>query len=187
MPSNSNTLAHTAWTVLDEREIFARQPYLSVVQQRVRTSRGQTIDDFYQVHLRSFALVVPVLETGQVQVIRQYKHGAGVVGLSFAAGFLDPDEPPLDCAMREMREEMGLGSDDVVSLGSYVDNGNQRGCWGHYFLARGCRMVAEPDPGDLEEFEYLTLTVDQVDQALKDGLFSVIHHVAAWGMARPLL
>ncbi len=187
MPLYPNEETHRAWAVLEEHEIFARKPYVTVVQQSVRTGHGRIIDDFYQVKLRSFALVVPILDCGHVQVIRQYKHGPGRVGLGFAAGFLEADEEPRDCAMREMREEMGLGSDDVVALGSYVDNGNQRGCQGHYFLARNCRVVAEPDPGDLEEFEYLNLTVQQVDQALRDGLFSVIHHVAAWGLARPFL
>ena len=187
MPSIPKHAAHTPWSVLQETEVFSRPPYVSVVQQAVRTGRGQRIDDFYQVRLRSFALVVPVLETGQVQVIRQYKHGPGKVGLGFAAGFLDPDEAPLACAKREMLEEMGLHAAEITPLGTYVDNGNQRGSTGHYFLARGCTHVAAPAPGDLEDFEYLSLSVKDVDNALRDGQFAVIHHVAAWGLARQRL
>ncbi len=176
--------AHIPWTVQSEREIFARPPFFHVVEQTIVTGRGEVIEDFYQVRLRSFGLVVPILENGNVLLIQQYKHGPGSVCVGFPAGFLDPEEAPDQGAAREMREETGLVARALTPLGRFVDNGNQRGCEGHYFLGTGCHAVAAPDSGDLEDFEYLEMTPDDVDGAVWEGRFAVIHHAAAWGLAR---
>ncbi|MGR3501495.1 NUDIX hydrolase [Pseudaestuariivita sp.] len=174
------------WETLDEEEVFAARPFLRVVRQRVRLPDGAEIDDFYQVKLRSFGMVIPVQEDGRVRMLEQYKHGPGRAGLSFPAGFIDPGEAPDVGAARELMEETGLAPDRLIKLGCYVDNGNQRGCEGHYFLGLGCREVAAPDDGDLEEMRQVVLTVAEVDAALKAGQFNVSHDVAGWGQARVL-
>ena len=175
---------HTPWTVNSEVEVFVRAPFLKVIQQDVTTGTGQRVDDFYKVILRNFSLVVPVLENGKILLIRQYKHGPGRTTLGFPAGFLEPGEAPETGAARELMEETGLIADEMIALGSFVDNGNQRGALGHYFIARRCTLSHAPDPGDLEEFEYLEMTPEQIDKALLAGEFGIIHHAAAWGLAR---
>ena len=175
--------ANVAWRVHSERTVLSRAPYVTVVEQTVETGSGQIIDDFYQVRLRSFSLVVPMLEDGRVLVIRQYKHGPGTVGLSFPAGYIEDGEDPAEAAQRELLEETGLATDDLRALGQFVDNGNQKGCVGHYYLGRACHQVQDPNPGDLEDFEYLTLAPSEIDAAIIAGQFNIIHHVAAWGLA----
>ena len=182
--SDHKPITHAPWIVRRDSEIFARPPFLRVSQQTVEIADGTLIEDYYQVDLRSFALCVPILETGKVQVIRQYKHGPRKVCLGFPAGFLDQGEDPAACAERELLEETGLAPARLTGLGQFVDNGNQRGSTGHYFVGTGCRPVAAPDSGDLEEFEYLDLSLEQVDAAIQQGEFAVIHHIAAWGLAR---
>lgn len=175
------------WKTLKTEYIFERAPFLKVSRQVVELPDGKIVDDFYQVHLRTFATIVPVLEDGRVQVLRHYKHGPGRVVLGLPAGFVDPGEAPLDGARRELLEETGLVSEDWQFLGTYVDNGNQRGCQGHYYLARGCRRVQAPDAGDLEEMELVTLTQDELDAALKANEFGVVHQAANWAFARMYL
>lgn len=172
------------WKTLSKDIIFERPPFFQISQQKIELPDGKVIDDFYQVHLRTFASIVPVLEDGRVLVLKHYKHGPGRVCLGVPAGFVDPGEEPLEGAKRELLEETGYASDDWVKLGTYVDNGNQRGCTGNYFLARGCKKVAEADSGDLEEMEAMFMTPDELDQALKDNAFGVVHQAANWAFAR---
>lgn len=172
------------WKTLSKEVIFEVKPYFSISKQAVELPGGKIVDDFYQVHLRTFASVVPVQEDGLIRVLRHYKHGPGRVVLGLPAGFVDPGEAPLDGAKRELLEETGLVSEDWTSLGTYVDNGNQRGCQGHYFLARACHEVQVPNDGDLEEMEQLSMTPEALDQALKDNAFGVVHQAANWAFAR---
>ncbi len=172
------------WRTLSETTVFEASPYLRVVRQRVALPDGREIDDFYQVVLREFALVVPVTDDGGILVVRQYKHGPGRVSVTFPAGFVEPGEPAIDAAARELREETGYGVDTITHLGSFTDNGNQRGCHGNYFVATGCRPVTQAASGDLEEMSIEVLRPSELDALMCDGGFAVTHMVAAWGLAR---
>ena len=173
-----------SWKTLEQKTIFSAAPYVEVSQSKIDIGGGRVIDDFYQVHLRPFSAVVPVLENGNLLLISQYKHGVGRVSLTFPAGFVDEGELPEAACRRELLEETGLQSDDWQHLGEFVDNGNQRGCVGNFYVARNCRKVAEPDSGDLEDMQFLEMSVDAVDQAYHDGQFALTHQITAWTLAR---
>lgn len=175
------------WQTLRRETVFRAGRFFEVVKETVRTSRGDVIDDFYKVELNPFALAVPVLDDGRILLIRQYKHGPGRVSLTFPAGFVDAGEAPDQACARELREETGLAAGRLVPLGSFVDNGNQRGCVGHHFLALDCTQVAAPDPGDLEDMEYVRLTPAEIDAELRGGGFAIAHHVTGWLLARDRL
>lgn len=173
------------WTTLDETEVFSAMPYLRVLKQKVAIPDGPVIDDFYKVDLRAFALVVPFTSDGRVVVIEQYKHGPECVSVTFPAGYVEEGEDPALAASRELEEETGYATrQPLTSMGTMVDNGNQRGCTGHYFAATGCDFVKDPQSGDLEEMLIRTMAPDELDQALAEGKFAIVHHAAAWGMAR---
>ncbi len=172
------------WKVLNKTTVFEAPPFVRVSKQQIALPDGRQIDDFYQIHLRPFAIVVPVLEDGRVLTIRQYKHGPGRVCLSFPGGFVDPGESAQEGAARELLEETGYQAQSWVSLGAYVDNGNQLGCQGHYFLATGCRQVQEPDGQDLEEMVQELHSMDTLDDTLWAGDFAITHSAAAWAFAR---
>lgn len=52
-------------------------------------------------------MVVPMLDDGRFVVERQYRYPLARVLLEFPAGKLDGDEPPQQCAIRELAEETG--------------------------------------------------------------------------------
>lgn len=172
------------WKTLSRHTAFEAPPYLRIVREVVEVSPGKVIDDFWQVELRSFAVIVPVLEDGRVATLTGYRHGPRRVCMSMPGGMIDPGESAETAAQRELAEETGLAAARVISLGEFVDNGNQRGCRGHYFLALGCK----PAPGLVEDAtevaELAFLPPSAVDAALDAGQFGVIHHVAGWCLAR---
>ena len=64
------------------------------------------------------AVVVPVLESGEVLLVRQYRHAAkGSWLLEVPAGTLDAGEEPAACAARECAEEAGFRPRRLVPLG----------------------------------------------------------------------
>jgi ADP-ribose pyrophosphatase len=174
----------SAWRTLARRLAFDATPYLQVFREAVEVAPGHVIEDFWQVELRAFVLVVPVLPDGRVMTLSGYRHGPRRVCLSFPGGFIDPGEPPEAAARRELREETGLAPDRLVALGDFVDNGNQRGAHGHYFLGVGCRPAGPRAAEPTEAAVLQAMAPQAVDSALEAGRFGVIHHVAGWGLAR---
>lgn len=175
---------HEPWRVLATRDLFSAPPWLKVQSQRVRLPDGREVDDFHRVTLPDYALVFAEREDGRVLVLRQYKHGVGSVSLTFPAGtFNDPAEDPLACARRELMEETGYEARSWRPLGRYVAHANAFGNAAHFFHATGCRKVAEPNSGDLEEMELLLMTREEVFAAVRGGKFKLVSQLSILGLA----
>jgi ADP-ribose pyrophosphatase len=54
------------------------------------------------------AAVVPLHEDGSVTLVHQHRHAGGGMFYEVPAGKLDGGEPPLQCAVRELAEEVQL-------------------------------------------------------------------------------
>lgn len=178
--------AHIPWEVLESREVFVAPPWIKVHRHRVRLSGGQVVDDFHQVQMSDYTVVVAQTAEGQFIFERQYKHGVGKVCLMLPAGGIAAGEEPLAGAQRELLEETGYEAGAWQFLGRYACNANY-GCGNvHIFTARNARRVAEPHSGDLEEMEIVLLSEDEVRQAVRDGSVAALGAVAALALALDL-
>ena len=178
-----NDILHSPWQVLKSSEIFTADPWLTLSVQQVRVPDGRVIDDFYQLALPDFIVVFAETASGEVIMIRQYKHGARRTSLTLPGGLIEKGEDPLDAAKRELLEETGYQADSWRSLGSYVVNGNLGCGHGHFFMAAGARRVREPESGDLETMEIELLTRGRLAEALRNGEVLLLNHAAAIAMA----
>ena len=166
------------WTVLDRRILLDASPFLRVHEETIELPDGRRIERFYQVDQNDFVLMFVEDETGRSLMLRQYKHGARRVSLTFPAGMMAPGEDPLVAAKRELLEETGYEAAEWTALGSYVVQGNHRGCACHMFHARGARKVAEADSGDLEEMRLELLTRAELIAAAAAGDYAVLPMIA---------
>lgn len=180
-------MTHEQWTVLDSEELFAARPYVVVTRERIRTGSGVVVPDFYRVELAPFVVCVPQTLGGEIVTLWSYKHGPGRSGLSFPAGYVGEEEEPAEACRRELLEESGYEAAAFRHLGSFFDNGNQRGSLGSYFCATHCSFVAEANSGDLEQMEIRLMSPDAIDTAIVKGDVTVVHHLAAWALARPYM
>lgn len=72
----------------------------------VRLPNGLTVD-LETIRHPGAAAVVPMKDDGRVVLIRQFRHAAGGFIYEIPAGKLNPGEDPLQCAARELEEEVG--------------------------------------------------------------------------------
>jgi ADP-ribose pyrophosphatase len=157
------------WRLLDQQLLLSAPPWLRVYREQVELPSGRTIDDFYRVVLPDFATVLPVTATGEMIMVRGYKHGLGRVALSVPAGLIHPDEPPLDAAKRELLEETGYEASAWQRLGTFIVDGNRQCGTMHAFLARDARRTQPPQYDEAEELQVEILTREQIVKALRSG------------------
>ncbi len=171
------------WRVLEKRVVLERPPYFTVGTQDVRLPDGEILHDYNWIAMRSFAIVVPLLDGGRTILARSFKLGVGAISLSLPAGYLEDGEEPLDGAKRELREETGHEATEWISLGRYVVDGNYGAGAMHAFIAKGARKVCEPDSGDHEEQELLVMPFAEAIAKLRNGEVAQLSTAAALGLA----
>jgi 8-oxo-dGTP pyrophosphatase MutT (NUDIX family) len=89
------------------------------------------------VHHPGGAAAVALDEDGQVCLLRQYRYVTGGWLWELPAGKLEPDEPPLLTAQRELIEEAGVSARDWKSLGTCLSSPGVFTERLHLFLAGG--------------------------------------------------
>ncbi len=130
------------------REIYKGR----IVDLRVEAVRlpNGTIVDLELLRHRGASAVAAVDAEGRVALIHQYRYAAGGFIWELPAGVLDaPDEPPIACAARELREEAGQAAETLKHLGTVFTTPGFTDERIHLFLARGLR--AEPSSHEADE------------------------------------
>ena len=104
--------------VLNSETVFQGRAF-SIQRDHLRTPSGRTTYFDIIGHYGSVVLI-PVDAQGNILFVRQYRHATKADLLELPAGTLDrPDEPRLDCANREIREETGFGAGKMLELGEF--------------------------------------------------------------------
>ena len=91
--------------VLASKTIY-QGPVFVVRRDRVAEPGGVLATRDVVVHTGSVVLL-PIFADGRLLLIRQYRHAVGGYLWELVAGRMEPGEPPLAAARRELREETG--------------------------------------------------------------------------------
>ena len=165
LPSDSDT-PHLRETVIEARRAW-RGSFLDVRSDRVALPDGSETLREYIVHPGA-VMIVPLLDDDRVVVERQWRYPMGRAMLEFPAGKVEPGEPVLDCAVRELIEETGYRAAEWARAGilhnaiGYSDEGIE--IWFARGLAVGERSL---DAGEfLDVFE---ASVDTLEDAARRG------------------
>src|SRR5690349_15206702 len=152
---------------LRERRVAAvdawRGAFLDVRRDRVALPDGGQADREYIVHPGA-VMVVALLDDGRVVVERQWRYPMARAMLEFPAGKLEPGEPVLECAVRELAEETGYRAREWARAGvlhnaiSYSTEGIE------VWFARG--LQAGERSLDVGEFlDVFALGVEEIEEA----------------------
>ena len=134
----------------------------NLVNENYTLDNGVTADIDFIVHPGAAAMV-PMLNTKEVVLIKQYRHAIGEFIWEIPAGTLDPGESPLDCARRELIEEIGFSAMDWQPLGAITPlPGCSNECI-HIFLASDL----EPADQHLDDDEMINVHALKLTEALE--------------------
>ena len=115
------------------------------------------------------AVVVPLKDDGRIIMVKQFRYPFQKFLLEMPAGKLDKNEDPLVCAVRELEEETGYKTNNIVKLGSICTTPGFCTEVLHIYLAEdlipGNHNREEGEHG-MEVFE---LTLDEIDSKIRLG------------------
>ena len=171
------------WKIIERRKCYEAPPWISHSVHKVSLPDGRVIDNFNQVSIPDFAVIVATTPEGFYILERQYKHGIGKISMTLPGGSINAGENPLDAAKRELREETGFVSGTWHHLGTYMGDANY-GCGRAWvFRAFDAVQTSQPNSGDLEEMEIVHLNYRDMLENLLQGEVVAAAAVAALGVA----
>jgi len=171
------------WRTLSRRTVLDQGRFLRVELHEVALPDGQVIPDWSWVVTPEFVTVVAVTPDGRYLCFRQSKYSIEGDSLAPAGGYIEPGEPPLVAAKRELLEETGCVAGRWEPLGRFPVDGNRGAGVAHLYLATEVEVVTEADADDLEVQEPLSLTREEMAAALDAGEFRVLPWVTAVALA----
>lgn len=115
------------------------------------------------------AVVVPLKENGKIIMVRQFRYPFQKFVLELPAGKLDKGEDPQTCAVRELEEETGYQSKDVVKLGEIYTTPGFCTEVLHIYFAKNLK----PGNHNREEGEYgmeiHEFTLDEIEEKIRNS------------------
>lgn len=130
--------------------------------------------------------IVPVDDQGRIHFVRQYRVGAGGPLLELPAGVLDEGEDPAISALRELREEIGMDTDELTLLGQFFLAPGYTTEFMTIFLARG--LFPSPlEPDDDEFLEIVPVPIKTVYEQAFSGEIQDGKTLAALLLAFPVI
>lgn len=160
------------WQRLDTEMVYTCRVF-SLRRDRSRSPRTGSDHDFFILDACDWVNVVPLTDDERVVMVRQYRHGVGDFTLEIPGGMVDDEDPsPLVAARREMVEETGWDSDDLVELGAVHPNPAIQGNRLHTFVARGVENRHETHFDTTEETEVELVPLVEIPQLVASGTIS---------------
>ena len=130
--------------------------FLKIVRDQVQLPNGGIGHREYILHPGA-AAILPVLDTGEIILVEQYRHAIKKVFLEVPAGKKDPGEAPEVTAARELEEETGFKAQKMEFMTvihpviGYADEA--------IYLYKATGLVPGPqklDPGEFLEIKKFT-------------------------------
>lgn len=170
------------WHTESSRTILDLPPWFSVVKDTIKLPNGRIVNDYYRIEAADYVLISARRDDGCILMEQHYKQCLGRFILTSPAGGVDDGELPLEAARRELLEETGYEAGKWTSMGSFVVDGTRGICTAHLFSAEILRKVTEPMTNDMEEFELLFMSADEIRVAVCEGRIPLLPDIAILSM-----
>lgn len=92
---------------------FLRIVLISFIDKNGNTRRWEAVE---RINSTGIVIVIPITAEGEIVFIRQFRPSFGGFVVEFPAGLNDKKESLIDVAHRELIEETGYSSDEIIFL-----------------------------------------------------------------------
>jgi len=134
---------------------------------------GQT-HSFYVLDSADWVNVIPITPEGKVVMIHQFRHGTEEITLEIPGGVVDAsDAKPAESARRELLEETGYDTDNIIQIGEVTPNPAILSNRCYTFLAKDVKLTQKPAFDSSEDIATELFDLAAIPTLIQSGR---IHH-----------
>lgn len=176
---------HLCWKTLRHRSAGSFRLFDAEWVERQHPRTGE-VAEFLVLHTPVWVNVIPITPTGNVVMVRQYRHGIDAVTLEFPGGVAGEGEDPAEAAMRECSEETGYSSQPqkLSLLGVQRPNPAFMSTQCLSYVWRDCQLHSHPHWDAHEVIEVVEIAPETVDHLIAIGHIQHSIILAAWALYR---
>ncbi len=132
---------------------------LSTYKEVLTLENGKVITADFVKHPGATA-ILPIDGAGNIILIKQWRRSVSSIMIEIPAGCIDPGESPIDCAGRELREEIGFAARTLIPLGGIYTVPGFCNEYIHLFLAKD--LYKKPlHAEDTDEIDLFPVSLDR--------------------------
>ncbi len=173
------------WKILGSSTEF-KSPFMRLIAEHCSHLERPLEYTFYRFEFKDWVNIVPITPSGEVVMVRQHRWGTGSATLEIPGGTLDFwEEEPLAAVRRELLEETGYDSEDIIYLGNVQVNPAIQNNLCHFFLALGVTVHGEQELDSTEDITIEIVPLNQVIPMIMEG--KIRHSLAIQSLLYALL
>ena len=154
------------WTIHSTDTVYT-DPWVRVTKDQVTRPDGKP-GTYTVVHIKPGVSVLPVDDTGVCHLTDEFHYAVGRHSLEVVSGGIEPDEPPLEAARRELQEEIGIAADRWTHLGILDPFTSPMASPVQLYLAEGLRFV-ESSPEGTEQIRRVEVPLEEAVRVVMEG------------------
>jgi 8-oxo-dGTP pyrophosphatase MutT (NUDIX family) len=160
------------WEQLSSRYLIKRW-WMNVREDHVRLPHGVEMEEYHVLEYPDWTCIIPVTRDRSVVMVEQYRYGIDQVTLEFPGGAIQPNEPPVEAAQRELLEETGYGQGRWSFVGKSAPDPSRHTNWAWFYVARD---VEELGGQNLDGAEHIGVKLVSIAEALELAVSGGIAH-----------
>jgi ADP-ribose pyrophosphatase len=170
------------WKKISQNVLF-RNAWWTYKKDETELPNGKK-GEYHYVHTNGASMVIPVLDSGEIIMIRQYRYLNDRESLEFPCGGVKDGESHEETAKHELQEEAGYESGEMHPVGEFNPYNGVTDEICRVYIARDLIEV-ESKPDETEEFEEVILNMNELDDRIRKGIIWDGMTLAAWIIAKP--
>ena len=162
-------------------EIKFKNPWWTYIVEKYMIGDGRE-GEYHICHTAGSAFTIPVLESGKILMVNQYRYLSKRESIGFPGGGIKEGSTPEEVSRKELIEETGMDG-DIEKAGFFNPYIGVTDEVCHVYIARNLKPSAEFTKDDHEEFEQVELTVSELQAKIRSNEIFDGMTLAAWALA----
>ncbi|MGF1695192.1 NUDIX hydrolase [Vibrio kyushuensis] len=164
------------------RKLIHTWKQISLIEEDIRLPNGNTISHTTIAHPGA-AVILPVTAEGDLILINQFRPSLKKWLLELPAGTIEPNEQPLQCALRELEEETGYSAEEWIPLGQVTPLAGFCDEIQHLYVAKNLSKTQRYDCDEDEFIEVVIMPVEKVKELITNDTITDAKTIACLSKA----